>query len=126
MPVFTKSMDKVDYSDTQSALRVMANHIKYIQEQLEFTLTNLDSSNITEIETDKTSISSGTGGVSMTGDSITLNGKNGESFTVGQDAAGNFVFSVKGRNGEQTIYLSSDGQMVITKAANLSIDCGTW
>lgn len=126
MPVFTKSMDKVDYSDTQSALRVMANHIKYIQEQLEFTLTNLDSSNITEIETDKTNISSGTGGVSMTGDSITLNGKNGESFTVGQDASGNFVFSVKGRNGEQTIYLSSDGQMVITKAANLSIDCGTW
>ena len=126
MPVFTKSMDKVDYSDTQSALRVMANHIKYIQEQLEFTLTNLDSSNITEIETDKTNISSGTGGVSMTGDSITLNGKNGESCTVGQDASGNFVFSVKGRNGEQTIYLSSDGQMVITKAANLSIDCGTW
>lgn len=126
MPVFTKSMDKVDYSDTQSALRVMANHIKYIQEQLEFTLTNLDSSNITEIETDKTNISSGTGGVSMTGNSITLNGKNGESFTVGQDASGNFVFSVKGRNGEQTIYLSSDGQMVITKAANLSIDCGTW
>ena len=35
----------------------MANHIRYIQEQLEYTLMNLDSSNITAIDTDDTQLS---------------------------------------------------------------------
>lgn len=125
MPVFTNQLNRLDVSNTSEALRQMANHIRYIQEQLEYTLMNLDSSNITEIETDVTNITSSSGSVSL-GSSIALSGRNGESFTAGQDENGQFVFSVKGRNGAQALYLSSDGNLVITKNANLSIDCGEW
>ena len=125
MPVFTNQLNRLDVSNTSEALRQMANHIRYIQEQLEYTLMNLDSSNITEIETDVTNITSSSGSVSL-GSGISLSGKNGESFTAGQDENGQFVFSVKGRNGAQALYLSSDGNLVITKNANLSIDCGEW
>ena len=86
---------------------------------------NLDSSNITEIETDKTNITSSTGGTQLTGDRISLTGKNGEQLTAGIDASGNFAFTVKGKNGEQMLYLS-DGKLTITKNSNLSIDCGEW
>lgn len=125
MPIFTQSLKKVDTQNPAEALKDMANHIRYIQEQLEWTLMNLDSSNITEIETDKTNITSSTGGTQLTGDRISLTGKNGEQFTAGIDASGNFAFTVKGKNGEQMLYLS-DGKLTITKNSNLSIDCGEW
>ena len=125
MPIFTQSLKKVDTQNPAEALNDMANHIRYIQEQLEWTLMNLDSSNITEIETDKTNITSSTGGAQLTGDRISLTGKNGEQFTAGIDASGNFAFTVKGKNGEQMLYLS-EGKLTITKNSNLSIDCGEW
>ena len=127
MPIFDRTLRKIDYSDTKLALKAMESHIKYLQEQLEYTLTNLDSSNVTEIETDKTNITSSDGTVNISSDSISLSGKNGETFKAGYDnTKGYFVFEVKGKNGTQTMYLSSSGELVITKNATLSIDCGTW
>lgn len=125
MPIFTKQLQKVNYADPGEALRTMANHIKYLQEQLEYTLMNLDSSNVTEIETDVTNITSSSGSVSL-GSGIALSGKNGESFTAGLAAGNAFAFSVKGKNGEQTMYLDSGGHLVITKNTTLSIDGGEW
>lgn len=126
MPIFNTQLKKLDFQNPAQALREMANHIKYIQEQLEYTLMNLDSSNVTEIDTDKTEIGSSSGSVNLSGENISLSGKNGEEFTAGLNAAGTFVFSLKGRNGAQAIYLASDGQLIITKNASLSIDCGEW
>ena len=57
MPIFTQSLRKIDMSNPQEALKEMANHIRYIQEQLEYTLMNLDSSNIISIDTDDTELS---------------------------------------------------------------------
>ncbi len=37
MPVFTQSLQKIDGIDPQEAIKKMANHIRYIQEQLEYT-----------------------------------------------------------------------------------------
>lgn len=125
MPIFTQSLRKADWTNPQEAIKEMANHIRYLQEQLEYTLMNLDSSNITEIETDKTDIKSSDGTASFSGNSISLNGSNGECFEAG--VAGNvFRFAVKGRNGEEVMVLRSDGQFVITNHATIHIDGGEW
>ena len=126
MPVFTNQLKKVDYDNPRKALQEMANHIRYIQEQLEWTLSNLDSSNITEIDTNQTTINSGTGGSSFSGDSLSLKGKNGESFEAGTGENGQFTFSVKGKNGTQMLYLTSDGQLIISNNATMHIDGGEW
>ncbi len=125
MPIFTQSLQRIDATKPQEAVKKMANHIKYIQEQLEYTLLNLDSRNITEIDTDKTTISDSTGSTTI-GSYIHLTGTNGESFTVGKNASGKFVFTVKGANGTQVMYLDSSGELIITKNTNLTIDGGEW
>lgn len=126
MPIFNQTLKKLDGSKPQEAIAEMAKHIKYIQEQLEWTLMNLDSTNITEIETDKTDITSSSGSVNMTGETISLKGQNGESFTVGKGTSGGFTFALNGKGGIQALYLASDGNIYITKHANISLDCGEW
>lgn len=125
MPIFTQSLQRIEVDKPQEAIKKMANHIKYIQEQLEYTLSNLDSRNITEIDTDKTTITDSTGSTSI-GSSINLVGENGESFTVGKNASGGFEFSVKGAKGVQTLYLDNSGNLIITKHANLTVSGGQW
>ncbi len=124
MPIFTQSLQKIDGNNPQDAIKKMANHIKYIQEQLEYTLLNLDSRNITEIDTDKTVISDSTGNTSI-GSFIQLSGPNGESFIAGKNSKGNFEFAVKGADGT-AMYLDSLGILNITKNTNLTIDGGEW
>ena len=127
MPVFANQLRTIDYANSQEALKAMANHIRYIQEQLEYTLMNLDSSNVTELDTGKTNISSSSGGVSFTGNSITLKGNKGEKFEAGISEKDNtFRFSVNGPGEQQVIYLSSNGQLVITNHATIHVDGGEW
>ncbi len=125
MPIFTRQLQNVDPSNPQEAIKRMKNHISYIQEQLEYTLLNLDSRNVTEIDTDKTVITDSTGSSSL-GSYITLSGANGESFKAGKNPKGGFEFSVTGKGGTQTIYLDSSGNLIITKHANITIDGGEW
>ena len=124
MPIFTQQLRKIDERNPAAALKAMENHIKYIQEQLEYTLMNLDSSNITEIDTGATTITSGTGS-SFAGDSITLKGAGGETFEAGVKD-GVFQFLLRGKNGEQIFYLTSGGDFVIPNKATVTIDGGTW
>ena len=126
MPIFTKQLRPLEYGDPEDALKEMAKHIKYIQEQLEYTLTNLDSSNVTEIETDITNITSSSGSVSFSGESISLAGNYGESFIAGKGTDNVFKFQLNGKNGTQIIYLDEAGNLIITKNASMSIDGGTW
>ncbi len=125
MPIFTQSLQKIDTSNPQDAIKKMANHIKYIQEQLEYTLFNLDSQNINEIDTDKTTITDSTGSVSISS-FFYLKGDNGESVTIGKNPNGKFEFTVKGKDGKQTLYLNSSGELIITEHTNLTIDGGEW
>jgi len=125
VPIFTQSLQRIEADKPQEAIKKMANHIKYIQEQLEYTLFNLDSRNVTEIDTDKTTITDSTGSTSI-GSSIYLTGPNGESFSVGKNASGRFEFSIKGAGGTQTLYLDNSGNLIITKSVNLTIDGGEW
>ena len=125
MPIFTQQMQRIDAANPQDAIKKMANHIKYIQEQLEYTLLNLDSRNINEIDIDKTIITDSTGSTNI-GSFIYLTGPSGESFTVGKNPQGNFEFAIKGKNGKQTMYLNSSGDLIITEHTNLTIDGGEW
>ena len=124
--IFTQSLQKIDTANPQDAIKKMANHIKYLQEQLEYTLINLDSRNINEIDTDKTVITNSSGASTTLGTFVYLTGENGESFTAGKNPQGKFEFAVKGKNGTQTMYLDSSGNLVITQHANLTIDGGEW
>lgn len=121
--IFTQSLQKIDENDPKSAIKKMANHIKYLQEQLEYTLLNLDSQNIAELDLGKTTITDSTGTTSI-GSYINFKGNNGESFVAGTDTSGKFVFSIKGKKGE--VYLNSSGELVIAENANLTIDGGEW
>ena len=125
MPVFAAQLGRVELSDPAVAVRQLANHIRSLQEQLEYTLMNLDSSNITEIETDKTGIRSSDGGAAFTGSSLTLTGGGGESFAAG-GGEGSFRFSLRGRGGVQQMYLNGEGQLVITGNAAVTVDGGEW
>lgn len=125
MPIFTQSLQRIDSANPQDAVKKMANHIKYIQEQLEYTLLNLDSRNINEIDVNKTTITDSSGSTSI-GSYIHLTGANGESFTVGKNKSGQFEFTVKGKGGKQTMYLNSSGELIITEHTNLTIDGGEW
>lgn len=119
--IFTQSLQKIDYNNPQDALKKMANHIKYLQEQLEYTLLNLDSRNISEIDTNKTTISGG----ATVGSYISLTGSNGESFIVGKNDNGNFEFVVKGKGGT-AMYMNSSGEIVITNQTSLTVSGGEW
>ena len=126
MPIFTKQLGNVNYSNPQEALRAMANHIRYLQEQLEWQLSNLDSSNINEIDTSQTNISSSTGGTNIGGDSIAIKGKNGELFEVRITSRGELQFTLNGENGTQMLYLDTEGKLVLTENTSVTIDGGTW
>lgn len=123
--IFKQSLHKIDYSNPQEAIKKLCSHIKYIQEQLEYTLLNLDSQNINEIDMDKTAITDSTGSASI-GSYITLTGKKGESFTVGKGKSGKFEFSIKDADGKQTIYLNNSGKLIITEHTTLTVDGGEW
>lgn len=124
MPIFTTQLGRLESGDP-AALQRMANHIRYLQETLEYTLMNLDSSNITEIETDKTDIKSSDGGASFSGNGLTLTGSGGEAFSAGT-VDGVFRFALQGKDGQQMLYLASDGKLVITGNAAVSVDGGEW
>lgn len=125
MPIFTQSLQRINEMSPQDAVKKMAAHIQYIQEQLEYTLLNLDSRNISEIDTAQTIITNSAGDTTM-GDFIRLTGPNKESFTVGRNSNGNFEFSVNGKRGKQMMYLNSSGDLIITEDVNFTIDGGEW
>ena len=126
MPVFTKQLGNLNYSNPQEALIAFGNHIRYIQEQLEWTLSNLDSSNINEIDTSQTNISSSTGGTNISSDGISIKGKNGEKFEAGIGSNGSFNFVLNGKDGAQMLYIDNEGNLVITQHSSITIDGGEW
>ncbi|MDR1116714.1 MAG: hypothetical protein LBL09_00500 [Oscillospiraceae bacterium] len=127
MPIFEQSLRSVDFSQSETALKQMYNHIRYLQEQLEYTLTSLDSSNIIEISTDVTAIKSQDGGTAISGELIELRGKSGEKFVTGYDqSAGRFRFELNDRGGGAAMYMTSDGELTITKRAGINVDGGSF
>ena len=125
MPIFTQSLQRIDASNPQDAIKKMANHIKYIQEELEHTLYNLDSRNINEIDLKETTIKDTMGSTDI-GSFLYYKGKDGQSFAAGTDNDNKFVLEVKGKDGKQTMYLNSSGELIITEHTSLTVDGGQW
>ena len=125
MPIFAQSLQKLDESNPQESIKKMANHIRYIQAQLEHTLISLDSGNIIEIDIDKTAIGDSNGTTSI-GSYINLRGNNGEGFTVGKNDKGNFEFSINAAGKKRVLFLDSLGILHIEDSAKISVDGGTW
>lgn len=123
MPIFTQTLQKIDPANPQEAIKKMVQHIKYLQEQLEYTLVNLDSGNIVEIDINETNIA-GSDGETNIGSYIHLPGPNGESFTAGTKD-GKFEFTVRNQSGDRVMYLNGYN-FIITDKASLTIDGGVY
>lgn len=74
--VFSKKLDSLDRLSGSDAIKQLANHIRVMQEELEYRLMVLDSSNIAEIDLGETNV--------MTTDGNSLN-------KVLSDASGNYA-----------------------------------
>lgn len=57
--IFSSQLKKLDGLSTEERLKTISNHLRKMQEELEYRLSVLDSSNISEIDADETSIYTG-------------------------------------------------------------------
>ena len=123
--IFSSVMGRLDRKNVEKSLGIMENHIRSMQEQLEYTLYNLDSSNITSLDTALTDISSEKGGMTISGESIALTGAGGERVVMG-DQGGLFRLELAGRGGVPALWLDGSGNIVIGSRAEIHADCGRW
>lgn len=119
MAIFSNSLPKIDPANPQEAINKLCNHVRYLQEQLEYVLLHLDSRNIDEIDTDHTVISSASGNA-VIGSYMKLTGAKGEVFSVGTNSDKKFEFTLKGAEGKPMIYLNDSGELVITEHSQLA------
>lgn len=56
MPIFSSQLGKVESYNPEQSIKTMANHLRKIQEELEYRLMNLDSTNIHEINVSDTNV----------------------------------------------------------------------
>ena len=49
--IFSSQLGKLDGQTSEQAVKTIANHLRKVQEELEYRLGNLDSTNVTEIDT---------------------------------------------------------------------------
>ena len=114
--IFSGVMRRLDTNDTRRSLRIMEDHIRSMQEQLEYTLYNLDSTNVTSIGGD---------GMSISGESIALYGSGGERIVMGRQGSA-FRMEMAGKGGRSAVYLDGSGRVCVGPEAAVYIDCGTW
>lgn len=57
--IFSSQLGKLDGQNTEQSLKTVSNHVRKMQEELEYRLSVLDSSNINEINADETNILTG-------------------------------------------------------------------
>lgn len=117
---------KVDAAgDPRKAVQQLWKYVTAMQEQLEYTLLNLDSSNVKEISTTETKITSGTGSDVLNGDMISL--KSGKyQFLAGLDKSTNsFLFELTDGSGNKVLYFSN-GILTISRRVDMTIDGGVW
>lgn len=55
--IFSSQLGKLDGQTSEQAVKTIANHLRKVQEELEYRLGNLDSTNINEINTNETRMS---------------------------------------------------------------------
>lgn len=97
MPVFSMQLGNIENQAPEAGIRSLANHVRRIQEELEYRLAHMDSTNITEIDGDVTD--------------ITLGGK--PIVNILQDVSGNYSALVQTVNGVSST-VSMQGESIST------------
>ena len=118
MAVFASQLGSLDAKTQEDSIRIIANHIRKMQDELEYRLSNLDSTNISEIDADETSILSDGKNINNI-----INGTNGEVSSLKQ--MGGIETRVMGAEGnistltQTSIGLQSDVKSVDGKVSTL-------
>lgn len=124
--IFSQRLGPLDEADTKKAIRTVANYVRALQEQLEYTLTTLDSDNVIEIDTAKTTVSSSDGGAA-TGDGVLIKGRKCAAFSVKREAGGSLTMRMTAEDGRDIIFASSSaGEIELRMRTPFFIDCGSW
>lgn len=124
--IFHNTLGTLDGLDTKRAVLTLANYVRSLQEQLEYTLTTLDSDNVIEIDTGRTSVGSSDGSTA-TGESVLLKGKGSSAFSVSKLTDGSLVFRMKANDGSDIFAANSaSATFDVRKRASLSLDGGSW
>ena len=56
MAVFTTQLKQLNYNNPTEAVKQLANHILQLQEELEYVIMHLDSTNVSEINLGRTQV----------------------------------------------------------------------
>ncbi len=124
--IFSRTLGALDGMDTKRAVLTLANYVRALQEQLEYTLTTLDSDNVIEIDTGRTSVAGADGGTA-TGEHILLKGKDSSAFSVSRLPDGSLVFRMLANDGSDIFVSSSaSGRFDLRSRSSLSLDGGRW
>lgn len=123
--IFSGTLRRLDDQDTTRRLATVENYIRSMQEQLEYTLYNLDSTNITSLDTGVTDITSAGGSINISGEMVSLRGPKGEKAIMGNDGGG-FTLELAGEGGRAAIFLDGSGRITVGSAAVINVDGGSW
>ncbi len=123
--IFSGTLRRLDDHDVGRRLSIVENYIRSMQEQLEYTLYNLDSTNITSLDTGVTDITSSGGSINISGELISLRGAKGERAVMGNDG-GRFTLELAGEGGRAAIFLDSSGRITVGSGAVINVDGGRW
>lgn len=124
--IFSRTLGALDGMDTKRAVLTLANYVRALQEQLEYTLTTLDSDNVIEIDTDRTSVAGGDGGTA-TGEHILLKGRGSSLFSVSKLSDGSLVLRMTANSGRDIFLASSASELFdVRSRASLELSGGCW
>ena len=88
--IFSSQLGKLDGKTSEQAVRDIANHLRKIQEELEYRLMHLDSSNVSEIDASQTTIKTGSG------DLLTRLAKDAQNYTEIRESVSGLTVKVTG------------------------------
>lgn len=106
--IFSSSLGSVEKYTTEAAIKSIANHVRRLQEELEYRLAHLDSTNINEINADETTI---------TGGPITLISKNQDEIAKLHLTDQQIVASVQGLGGDVSTLKQTANSLTATVQA---------
>ena len=124
--IFSRQLEKLDKENLSRSVQLIANHVRMLQEQLEYTLTALDSDNIIEINTAKTAVATADGDTA-TGDGIRIRSGDGALFSVEKTQAGKMIFSLSDTLGREAVRFSSQtGVIELKRRSDITLNCGEY
>ena len=106
--IFSSSLGSVEKYTTEAAIKSIANHVRRLQEELEYRLAHLDSTNINEINADETTI---------TGGPITLISKNQDEIAKLHLTDQQIEASVQGLDGDVSTLKQTANSLTATVQA---------